>query len=156
MKVKCIQNNNISYEKLTIGEEYQVKKESEGTYLILDDNGYFNWFYKSQFEIVKNEEGLIKFEDIVRSPIKGIELNCSDEEWFKNNYIKNDADRTIYIRSNTQSIAKVKPSEIPQLIEWLQKINTYIGQVKNKTKEMTMEEIEKELGYKIKIVGVER
>ena len=42
--------------------------------------------------------------------------------------------------------------EIPKVIEWLQKIQLYAEQHKEVVKEMTKDDIEKELGYKIKII----
>ncbi|NFT08285.1 hypothetical protein FDF26_14690 [Clostridium botulinum] len=151
MKIKCIWEYS-NY--ITEGRIYTVIREKEDIYLITDDNGHSNWFYKNKFEILEDE---IKFEDIVNSPIKGIKLNLSAEDYFNEVTIRKDTDHTIYIREDCgDAVAKVKPSEIPKLIEWLQKVNTYIGQVKNKTKEMTIEEIEKELGHRIKIVGDEK
>ena len=46
----------------------------------------------------------------------------------------------------------IKVSEISSVIEWLQNIQLYYEQNKEQEKPMTKEEIEKELGYKIKIV----
>ncbi|MBN1074661.1 hypothetical protein DVV91_09940 [Clostridium botulinum] len=152
MKVKC--KNNDDFIQLTIGKEYEVKDESRSYYLIFDDTGNSHGFNKELFEVVEEES--LKFEDIIYSPIKGIMLNCLDENYFINGYIRKDIDDSLFIENGDKLMSKVKPSEIPQLIEWLQKVNTYIGQVKNKTKEMTIEEIEKELGHRIKIVGDEK
>ncbi|NFH00745.1 hypothetical protein FC831_10540 [Clostridium botulinum] len=159
MKVKCIKSEHNYACKITQEKEYEIKSEDYdyGIYLILDDNLHLSWADKNLFQPINIEENKIKFEDIINSPIKGIKLNLSAEDYFNEVTIRKDTDYTIYIREDCgDTVAKVKPSEIPQLIEWLQKINTYIGQVKNKTKEMTIEEIEKELGYKIKIVGGEK
>lgn len=150
MKIKCIWEYS---DYITEGRTYEVIEEKEDVYLITDDNGNSNWFYKNKFKILEDE---IKFEDIIYSPIKGIMLNCLDENYFINGYIRKDIDDSLFIENGDKLMSKVKPSEIPKLIEWLQKVNTYIGQVKNKTKEMTIEEIEKALGHRIKIIGDER
>ncbi|MBZ9693233.1 hypothetical protein [Clostridium sp. M14] len=81
----------------------------------------------------------IKFENIDKSPIKGIEIDCINEKAFLDEIIE-DGD-IIYVNTYTE----LKPSQIPQLIEWLQKVNTYIEQNKTNSKEMTIEEIEKEI-----------
>ncbi|WP_252225176.1 MULTISPECIES: hypothetical protein [unclassified Clostridium] len=151
MKIKCIWEYG-TY--ITEGRTYEVIREKEDVYLITDDNGNSNWFYKNKFKILEDE---IKFEDIVNSPIKGIKLNFLCKDYFDEEVIRKDIDNTIYIREdNGDAVTKLKPSEIPKLIEWLQKVNTYIEQNKTKTKEMTIEEIEKALGHRIRIVGGEK
>ncbi|HBJ1650915.1 TPA: hypothetical protein LA460_000134 [Clostridium botulinum] len=157
MKAKCIKSEHNYYCKITQGKEYEIKNEGYGIYLILDDNFHLFWADKNLFQPINIEENKIKFEDIVNSPIKGIKLNLSAEDYFNEVTIRKDTDHTIYIREDCgDAVAKVKPSEIPKLIEWLQKVNTYIEQNKIKPKEMTIEEIEKQLGHRIKIIGGEK
>ena len=49
MKVKCI--NNIKIESLlTMGKTYDVIKEDEYKYLIIDDDGDSCYYYKEWFE----------------------------------------------------------------------------------------------------------
>ena len=63
-----------------------------------------------------------------------------------NNYTYLDDKKTIMLNEY------IKVSQISSVIEWLQNIQLYYEQNKEQEKPMTKEEIEKELGYKIKIV----
>ena len=63
-----------------------------------------------------------------------------------NNYSYLEDKKTIMLNES------IKVSEISSVIERLQNIQLYYEQNKEQEKPMTKEEIEKELGYKIKIV----
>ena len=51
-KVKCVSAQN--WEDLTIGKNYDVLKESRHCLQVVDDDGYTDWFYNSNFEIIKD------------------------------------------------------------------------------------------------------
>ena len=88
-------------------------------------------------------EGNIKYADIMYRPGGKSEIHCFDEEAFK----KNMKDKKTIMLNES-----IKVSEISSVIEWLQNIQLYYEQNKEQEKPMTKEEIEKALGYKIKIV----
>lgn len=87
--------------------------------------------------------GDIKYADIMYLPGGKSEIHCFDEEAFK----KDMEDKKTIILNES-----IKVSEISSVIEWLQNIQLYYEQNKEQEKPMTKEEIEKALGYKIKIV----
>ena len=87
--------------------------------------------------------GDIKYTDIMHLPGGKSEIHCYNEEAFK----KDMEDKKTIILNES-----IKVSEISSVIEWLQNIQLYYEQNKEQEKPMTKEEIEKALGYKIKIV----
>ena len=87
--------------------------------------------------------GDIKYADIMHLPGGKSEIHCYNEEAFKKDM---EDKKTIMLNES------IKVSEISSVIEWLQNIQLYYEQNKEQEKPMTKEEIEKELGYKIKIV----
>ena len=103
-------------------------------------------FKNKLIPLEESDKDIIKFEDIKKSGIDKIELNFNKEENFINS-INNKIDSyPIWLGSN------ITIEEIPKVIEWLQKIQLYAEQHKEVVKEMTKDDIEKELGYKIKII----
>ena len=50
MKIKCIEDRGFD-NLLTIGKTYDViKVQSDGDYVIIDDLGSENWYYKEDFK----------------------------------------------------------------------------------------------------------
>ena len=64
MKVKCINNNNVS-ESLTVDKIYIVKEESEKSYYVLNNKNKITNYNKSRFEIVTESEIVTIANEIV-------------------------------------------------------------------------------------------
>ena len=94
MKVKCIDNSCLE-ECLTVGNLYDVIKEAELTYELVDNKGHVDYYYKSRFKVVyeggvKYDSGKLRMELIPPEAIEALAEvityganKYSDDNWKK-------------------------------------------------------------------------
>lgn len=115
-------------------------------------NNEFNlgFSYDTEFELVEEDEEEIKFEDIVDGLGYNLSLNNTDESSFLKTIENNEV--LLFLKDYDC----INANNIHDFAEWIAKVDKYVQakkvELKNKPKEMTLKDIERELGYKIKIV----
>ena len=94
MKVKCVDDSYIE-DCLTAGNLYDVIKEAESTYELVDDKGNVDYYYKSRFKVVyeggvKYDSGKLRMELIPPEAIEALAKvityganKYSDDNWKK-------------------------------------------------------------------------
>ena len=106
--------------------------------------------YDTEFELVEEDEEEIKFEDIVDGLGYNLSLNNIDESSFLKNIENNEV--LLFLKD----YECINANNIHDFAEWIAKVDKYVHtkkvELENKPKEMTLKDIERELGYKIKIV----
>ena len=106
--------------------------------------------YDTEFELVEEDEEEIKFEDIVDGLGYNLSLNITDESSFLKNIENNEV--LLFLKD----YECINANNIHDFAEWIVKVDRYVQakkvELENKPKEMTLKDIERELGYKIKLI----
>ena len=106
--------------------------------------------YDTEFELVEEDEKEIKFEDIVDGLGYNLSLNDTDESSFLKTIENNEV--LLFLKDYDC----INANNIHDFTEWIVKVDRYVHtkkvELENKPKEMTLKDIERELGYKIKLI----
>lgn len=106
--------------------------------------------YDTEFELVEEDEEEIKFEDIVDGLGYNLSLNNIDESSFLKNIENNEV--LLFLKD----YECINANNIHDFAEWIAKVDKYVHtkkvELENKPKEMTLKDIERELGYKIRLI----
>ena len=106
--------------------------------------------YDTEFELVEEDEEEIKFEDIVDGLGYNLSLNNTDESSFLKTIENNEV--LLFLKDYDC----INANNIHDFAEWIAKVDKYVHtkkvELENKPKEMTLKDIEKELGYKIRLI----
>ena len=106
--------------------------------------------YDTEFELVEEDEEEIKFEDIVDGLGYNLSLNITDESSFLKTIENNEV--LLFLKDYDC----INANNIHDFAEWIVKVDKYVHtkkvELENKPKEMTLKDIERELGYKIRLI----
>lgn len=106
--------------------------------------------YDTEFELLEEDEEEIKFEDIVDGLGYNLSLNNIDESSFLKNIENNEV--LLFLKD----YECINANNIHDFAEWIAKVDKYVHtkkvELENKPKEMTLKDIERELGYKIRLI----
>ena len=139
------------------GELYDIKgdgwKGDCGRFISVEEiNNEFDLglSYDTEFELVEEDEEEIKFEDIVDGLGYNLSLNITDESSFLKTIENNEV--LLFLKDYDC----INTDNIHDFAEWIVKVDKYVQakkvELENKPKEMTHKDIERELGYKIRLI----
>lgn len=157
MKIKCI--NVGCNEYITLNKDYETFYMTKNYYEIINDKGITTSYNKRHFKEVKEDivmtKDMLKSGMVVETKERGRWLVVNDTMINTSEHMiisKYEEDLTYYF-NDAFTITKVFDIQLPHLTH-VHKLSQAENMVwkRKEVKEMTIEQIEKELGYTIKVI----
>ena len=157
MKIKCINVGRNKY--ITLNKDYETFYMTKNYYEIINDKGITTCYNKRHFKEVKEDivmtKDMLKSGMVVETKERGRWLVVNDTMINTSEHMiisKYEEDLTYYF-NDAFTITKVFDIQLPHLTH-VHKLSQAENMVwkRKEVKEMTIEQIEKELGYTIKVI----
>jgi hypothetical protein len=169
MKVRCIRNNEMPIgESLTIGFTYDVLEKDSTEYKIMNDEHNTYWYGISRFELVTEKENMFTKKDLRSGMVVEMENgdlwmviispegkpylfedgNFDPLSYWDENLDYNGEFPIGAIITKVYSFTPIEGTNLRNKIK-----NALLVWERKPAKEMTVEELELILGYKVKIIG---